>query len=114
MKVLGYTANILNQTELERFWPGSSVLTDSYLALHQVQIIGVATPGIWQLDVTGDRIYNVTISAQTELKTHALFTEKGTYSFHSTEANSILIQFSMNKLIYTKLALLDFVHFTLR
>lgn len=72
----GYIADVLNQTELERFWRDSFVISDSHLASHQVQILGGATPGVWRLDVTGEREYNVTVSAATELKAHA---EKGTH-----------------------------------
>lgn len=70
--------DVLNQTELEHYWPESFVMSDSYLASHQVQIMGIATPGVWRLDVIGSREYNVTVSAQTKLKTHATLTEKGT------------------------------------
>lgn len=77
-KFSGYVGDVRNQTVLERFWPNSFVISDSHLALHQIQILGIATPGVWRLDIMGESEYNVTVSAQTELKTHASFTEKGT------------------------------------
>lgn len=75
--------DILNQTELEYYWPDSFVISDSYLASHQVHIMGNATPGVWRMDVVGDSEYNVTVSAQTELKTHASFAGKGTHRIQS-------------------------------
>lgn len=111
MQFSGYTVNILNQTELERFWSNSFVVSDSHLASHQVEILGVATPGVWNLVVMGQSEYNVTVSAQTELKTNVLHDEKGTHPIDvRAGALKTLIEFSLNELLYTKPALLDFVH----
>lgn len=78
-KFLGFIVDVLNQTELEQYWPDSVVISDSHLASHQIQIVGIATRGVWRLDVIGDHEYNVTISAQTELKAQAFLAEKGTH-----------------------------------
>lgn len=102
----------MNQTELEKIWPHSFVINDSHLASYQVQIMNIATPGVWQLDVIGDREYNITVSAQTEFQTHAtLIKQNGEYSPFS--GGWLTEGLPLNKLFYTEPALVDFEHFAL-